>query len=388
MMRTSAGSVLYRHRHLWLLLSVTRCPSAEGVSCGMHQAPNCAACPQGNGAAWCNGECTWDQRQRTCVSIHRQNNQPDEDLYELLEVHDNANSAEIKRNYRKLSVKYHPDKNPAEAGRFNSIRDAYEVLSNPDKRVLYDTGGMQAVRDGEQGKAETGEGMEKSMDMSLTELYLGVRRKLPIRRRVICRRCRKTRDPERCKGCSACPPGKKIVHVRHGPMIFQQEEQVPSTEDCKSEVAELDVAVDPGASIGDRIVFKHMGSQKPGQIPGDVVVTLKQKKETSALGWQRQGQDLRVAMNLTLREALLGFTRTIRHLDGHTVEFSTRSVTRPGQVVQIQREGMPFKDVPSQFGNLFVVLSVNFPQSLTEAQREELEGVRALQALGKARDEL
>merc|ERR1712151_75372 len=127
--------------------------------------------------------------------------------------------------------------------------------------------------------------------------------KLPLRRRVICRRCRSTRDAARCKGCSACPPGTRIVHVRHGPMIFQQQEQVPSTEDCKSETSDLDVMVDRGAIAGERIVFKHMGSQKPGQIPGDVTVTLKQKKEKHALGWQRQGQDLKVSMNLTLRES-------------------------------------------------------------------------------------
>lgn len=302
----------------------------------------------------------------------------EQDLYELLEVDDNAASAAIKKSYRKLSVKYHPDKNPAEAGRFNLIRDAYEVLSNPDKRVLYDTGGMQAVKDGEQGKAETGEGMEKHMDVTLTELYLGVRRKLPIRRRVICRKCRSTRDPVRCKGCKACPPSKKTVHIRQGHMIFRQEQEVPSSEDCRTEVVDLDVSVDRGASVGDKIVFRHMGAQKPGQIPGDVTVVLKARKERSDLEWKRLGNDLRVQVNLTLREALLGFTRKVTHLDGHSVEFSTQAVTSPGQVVRISHEGMPVKDVPSQFGDLYVQMGIKFPKELSKAHRMELENVRSL----------
>lgn len=390
MSRLAAGPVPRRQRWLlWLPLALVGSAYAD-VLCGMHRAKTCADCPQGNGASWCNGECHWDHQRDACVGLGERDTTSEEDLYELLGVADNAETADIKRNYRKLSVKYHPDKNPDEAARFNSIRDAYEVLSNADKRVLYDTGGMQAVKDGEQGKAEKGESMEKELEVTLSEFYVGSPRKLELRRRVICRRCRKTRDPVRCKGCSACPPGKKIVHVRQGPFVFQQEQQVPSTEDCKSEVTHLDVAVDPGASVGDRIVFKHMGSQKPGQIPGDVTIVLKQKKERrdDQLGWQRHQNDLRIRMNVTLIEALLGFERTIRHLDGHTVEFNTRSVTRPGQVVRIKDEGMPIKDVPSQAGNLYVTLSVSFPQALTEAQRRELEGVRALQELSRARDEL
>merc|ERR1719310_883052 len=78
------------------------------------------------------------------------------DLYEVLEVDDSASEADIKRSYRKLSVKYHPDKVGGKVDQFNRIRDAYEILSDPSKRVLYDSGGVEAVRQAEKGNIEEG----------------------------------------------------------------------------------------------------------------------------------------------------------------------------------------------------------------------------------------
>jgi DnaJ-class molecular chaperone len=324
----------------------------------------------------------WDHQRQTCVPFK----EPSEDLYDILEVSDTASLAEIKKSYRRLSVLYHPDKNAGQAKKFNAIRDAYEVLSEPDKRVLYDTGGMQAVKNAAEGKAETGEAMAKSLELSLEDFYRGTTRKLELRRRVICRRCRRTQDPVRCKGCTRCPASKKMVQFRRGNMIFQKEQTEPSTEDCKTETSEVEVVVDPGSFAGDMITFKHMGSQKPGQIPGDVVVTLSQPKGSSIStggAWQRSGKDLRLLMNLTLPEALLGFSRTVRHLDGHTVEVETRSVSRPGQVIRVPGEGMPVKDTPSLFGDLDLIVSVAFPQTLSGIERRELEGLHFFRGLGE-----
>jgi len=316
----------------------------------------------------------WDHQRQTCVPTV----EPAEDLYDVLEVSDTVDLSEIKKNYRRLSVMYHPDKNPGQGDKFNAIRDAYEVLSEPDKRVLYDTGGMQAVRDAAQGKAQKGEAMAKTIELTLEDFYRGARRTIELRRRVICRKCRRTQDPKRCNGCSSCPPSRRVVATRRGNMIMQQEQKVPSTEDCKTETSQLEVGVDPGSFVGDTIIFKHMGSQMPGQVPGDLTVTLKQRKSKTSEVWRRRGKDLQFQLNVTLREALLGFERTLRHLDGHTVEVKTRSISRPGQVIHVEGEGMPVKDTPSLFGDLELFVSVAFPQVLTSADREELEGVRAL----------
>lgn len=93
------------------------------------------------------------------------------------------------------------------------------------------------------------------------------------------------------------------------------------------------VTLEPGAFPGDRIVFANMGSQTPGEIPGDVTVVLKQQKHER--GWARHGNDLVLPINLTVREALLGFDRMIRHIGGNTVQVGTSSVTRPGQLIKV-----------------------------------------------------
>lgn len=303
----------------------------------------------------------------------------DVDLYELLGIGDSAALSDIKTSYRKLSLQYHPDKNPGEAQRFNEIRDAYEVLSDPEKRILYDTGGLQALQDGVEGKLAKGDDIEETLRLSLADFYTGVHRKVKVRRRVICRKCRKTKDPARCQGCRACPPRDVMVQYVQGNMIFQQRKQEPSTEDCRTDTTELDVQVEPGSTSGDRVVFRHMGPQEPGKIPGHVTVTLKTHETTKqASGWVRSGNDLRLPLELSLRESLLGFIRKIRHLGGHTLEISTASVTKPGQAILVAGEGMPMKDVPSQFGDLILVASVVYPRSFTEQERTELAAVEAL----------
>lgn len=279
------------------------------------------------------------------------------DHYEALEIDDGAEEVEIKKAYRKLSIKYHPDKNPSEASRFDAIREAYEVLSDAKKRVLYDTGGMEAVKEAERGQGAT--------------------RKVRARRRLVCRNCRQRPDPVKCKGCGACPSTFQMQRYRRGNMIYQNKVEVPSKEDCRMDVKELEVVVEQGANDKERVFFKNRASQMPGQIPGDIIVTLKRTDAGNAK-FKRVGDDLRLPIEISLREAMLGFTRKIRHLDNHVVEVSSESVTRHGQVIRIEGEGMPVKDTPSAFGDLDLVVGVKFPTQFTEDERQEIAGLQAL----------
>merc|ERR1712039_662858 len=115
----------------------------------------------------------------------------DKDLYGALGLPDDADEAQIKKAYRKLSIQYHPDKNPDEASRqkFNDVRDAYEILNDPDKKILYDTCGMEAVQKVDKGEIEKTDDFESKFDVSLEELYMGTSKVVSVSRRIVCRGC-------------------------------------------------------------------------------------------------------------------------------------------------------------------------------------------------------
>ena len=143
----------------------------------------------------------------------------DFDPYETLGVDDEATDRQIKRAYRKLSMKYHPDKNKGNAEaveKFQTITKAYEILSDGDKKALYDAGGMELVEEGsreqpqdpfaaffgggrrQQGgkrrSSKKGKDFQMTMDVSLEDMYNGGERSAQITRRVICRGCGATQE--------------------------------------------------------------------------------------------------------------------------------------------------------------------------------------------------
>mmetsp|Transcript_30079 Transcript_30079/g.70118 ORF Transcript_30079/g.70118 Transcript_30079/m.70118 type:complete len:502 (+) Transcript_30079:61-1566(+) len=309
----------------------------------------------------------------------------DKDLYEVLGLEDAADEADIKKAYRKLSIQYHPDKNPDEESRkkFNDIRDAYEILNDPDKKILYDTGGMEAVKSQEKGQVQSGEDVHTELTVTLEDLYNSGTRKANYGRRIVCRGCRTRPDSPKCQGCQRCPNEVKMVHQQVGPgMIVQQQQEVPSKEKCKQENAELDVHIEKGMRDGEQVTFPRMAEQRPGMIPGAIIFTLKTRKHKK---FERRGDDLHMSMQVTLREALLGWSQKIKHLDGHIVEVSTTSVTRPLQVLKVKGEGMPLRDDPASFGDLYIKVEVVFPGELRPDMHEAIAGVFKPQA---ARPEL
>jgi len=299
----------------------------------------------------------------------------DKDLYEILGLQDDADEAEIKKVYRSLSKKYHPDKNPDTESRriFNEIRDAYEILNDPDKKILYDTGGMEAVKDNDKGQVKKGDNIDHDLDVSLEDLYNSGLIKAQLERRVVCRGCRERPDSPKCRGCSRCPNEVKMVNQQVGPgMIIQQQQEVQSKEKCKHENTVIDVHIERGMRDSETVTFERMAEQRPGMLPGSVNFKLKTRRHPK---FERRGDDLHMKMRVSLRESLLGWSQTIRHMDGHTIEFSTDSVTKPYQTVHLKGEGMPMRDDPSSFGDLYVKVEVAFPGKVDDKQWEKIAGI-------------
>ena len=352
-----------------------------------------------------------DREKCDAAFVRKEERDEDIDMYEVLGITDEATSAEVKKAYRRLSLKYHPDKcagnvmnekkgeeEPCDVA-MNRVNLAYETLGDEDSRILYDTGGLEAVKEmkaederggggggmdpfsmlfgggggggGGRGGRNSKRGADAQIELGVTleDMYNGNDVETTIKRRTVCRGCSGKTDGK-CATCGRCPSKTRMVQRQMGNMIVQQEEEVPSKEKCKNEETTLKATVERGMDGGAEIKFPRMSEQSPGQIPGDVVMVLKQKKHRQ---FSRDGNDLHMDMTITLKEALLGFSRKVGHLDSHEVTVKQTKVTTPGEVKRIKGEGMPQHNFPSEFGDLFVKFSIKMPKELTDAQRQAIE---------------
>lgn len=330
----------------------------------------------------------------------------DPDYYKVLGVNRDATAAEIKKKYRKLSLKYHPDKNSGDEEankKFVAVADAYGVLSDEDKRQIYDVYGMEGLAreegqgqgggnsifdffgGGRRGGMQRGGDYRMAFEVTLEDMYNGGEREVTLQRNVVCRKCRGTgaKDAEMtvCKTCKG--KGHKMVVQNMGPGFNVQMQQPcnkcggqgkKAKKRCNAcsgrkvmpEDKTLTAVVERGMSDGAELVFSRMGEQQPNILPGDVILVLRTKRHGR---FTRDGNDLRHKMSITLKEALLGFKRSVKHLDGHQVEISMNGVTPPGFVKTMRGEGMPHHGFPSEKGELYVEFTIKFPKQLTSKQQ-------------------
>ncbi|XP_063053816.1 dnaJ homolog subfamily A member 1 isoform X2 [Engraulis encrasicolus] len=325
-------------------------------------------------------------------------------FYDLLGVSPKASPDEIKKAYRKLALKYHPDKNPNEGERFKLISQAYEVLSDAKKRDLYDQGGEQAIKEGGMAgegsspmdifnmffggggrtqRERRGKNVVHQLGVTLEEMYNGATRKLGLQKNVICEKCDgyggKKGTLQKCSTCKG--RGVQIQVHQIGPGMIQQVQSVCSDcqgqgesfsakdrcKKCDGQKVErkkkiLEVHIEKGMKDSQKIPFHGEGDQEPGLEPGDVLIVLDQKEHSV---FQRQENNLFMKMDIKLVEALCGFRKTIQTLDDRTLVITSH----PGQVVKhndvrcVQGEGMPVYKEPYEKGLLIIQFQVEFPQN-------------------------
>lgn len=287
--------------------------------------------------------------------------------YDLLGVKPNATADELKKSYRKLALKYHPDKNPDKesAEKFKNISHAYEVLSDAKKRELYDKGGEQALKEGglsessfsspmdifemffggggagRRRRENKGKDVIHQMGVSLEDMYNGTTRKLALQKNVICDKCGgkggKEGAVQRCNTCKGS--GSQVILNQLGAGMYQQihttcrdcdgtGEKINPKDMCKTcqgrkivqERKILEVHIDKGMEDGQKISFFGEGDQSPGLEPGDIIIILEEREHTV---FKRRDMDLFMKMEITLSEALCGFKRTIKTLDNRFLVISS-----------------------------------------------------------------
>jgi chaperone protein DnaJ len=327
-------------------------------------------------------------------------------FYDILEVPPNATESELKSAYRKLALKYHPDKNPNAGDRFKEISHAYEILSDSQKREIYDQYGEAGL----QGDAGMGGGMSPedifaqffggagmfggagggrrgprkcedmpfNLSVSLEELYKGKTSKLQVTRNIICQKC-SGKGGSQVKSCSGCDgKGIRIVVRQLGPLLQQMQQTCPECngegeiirekDKCVSchgkkvvkDKSVIEVTIEPGTPAGHEIKFDGMADQAPGLQHGDIIVTITEKPHSL---FKRQGSDLLCKLTIDLVTSLAGGEISIPHLDDRVLktEIYPGQVIKPEELRVIMGEGMPQFRRSFAKGDLYIQFEVKFP---------------------------
>lgn len=349
---------------------------------------------------------------RKAEAFRRRSRQPkpeieEKDLYAILGIERDASTSAIRKAYRKLSRQYHPDKNPGDeeaAQKFQAISEANEILSDEEKKFLYDRGGMAAVVEADQPQghdpfaaffgrsaAPTGaprtDPMNYEVPIDLATLYSGDSMQTSINVLRHCEGCTKgtpERNSDRCKACRArCPNEIKMVQRQVGPgFLVNQQQEVASNEKCKKETRTLDLLIEKGARSGEELTFKGQGNQHPDKLPGDVFIKIKEQAHDF---FTRSGDDLLVTWKISLKEALIGGEWSFPALDGHEIKFNTDGVTNPGSTWRIQGEGMPVHNFPSESGDLLITFEVEFPRGPLSDTQAQLVREALLPSFGESK---
>lgn len=346
------------------------------------------------------------------------------DYYEILGVAKNASDDDIKKSYRKLAGKYHPDRNPGDEAAvhaFKEAAEAYDVLSNPEKRARYDRFGHAGVQGagGGQGfgdvndifeafgdmfgdffgggrqqrggrRARKGDSLRTSLTIDLMEAAVGCERELEIARHAVCDTCNGTgakpgTSPQTCDYCG----GRGQVLQSQG--FFRIQTNCPACrgqgtvirEKCdtcrggkvKTVKVKLDVKVPAGVDNEMQLCLRGEGDPGENNGPhGDLYIDIKVKKHPL---FQRDGRHLICEVPITYSQAALGAELEIPVLTGkHTLTIPPG--TQPGEVFRLRGLGMPDPQGSGVRGDQLVHIDVEVPKKLTKKHEELLRQLAEL----------
>ena len=342
------------------------------------------------------------------------------DYYEVLGVKRGASEIQLKKAFRALARELHPDvsTSPDAEQRFREVAEAYEVLTDPERRVLYDRLGHAGLRRGglepnfshfgdlsdvfaaffgedlfggaapRDRRSARGPDLQAIVEIDLEEAFTGLTTAVPLEVAVACERCAATgSEPgtgaRECSTCGGAGVVRRVSQNVFGQFVHQQ--TCPECNglgrvlespcgDCDGEgrrvvQRELEVEVPAGIHDGQRIRIRgegHAGFQSGES--GNVFVVVRVRPDSRFV---RDGDDLHTAIRLTMTDAALGTTARVDTL-GEELELEVASGTQAGAVRVLQGEGMPTLR-SARRGDLYVRLDVALPTNMTEEQRRLLE---------------
>lgn len=352
------------------------------------------------------------------------------DYYEILGVDKNATAEEIKKAYRKKAIQYHPDKNPGnkEAEEmFKEAAEAYEVLSDPDKRSRYDRYGHSGVGGSAGGgfgggmsmddifshfgdifggfggfsgfggsgrssrRVNKGSNLRVKVSLTLAEIAKGVEKKIKVKKYVSCTHCNGTgaAGGTAYSTCSTCRGTGQVTRITN--TILGQMHQTTSCPTCHGEGTVITqscthcngeglvrqeeivtIQIPAGVENGMQLSVSGKGNAaRRGGINGDLIILIQEEPHPELI---RDGSDLIYNLLLSVPDAILGSTVEIPTVEGK-VKVKIDSGTQPGKILRLKGKGLPEINSYGQ-GDLLVKINVFIPKDLPKEEVKLVEKLR------------
>lgn len=361
----------------------------------------------------------------------------EKDYYKILGVEKTASAEEIKKAYKKVAVKYHPDRNPGDKEaeeKFKQAAEAYEILRDPEKRARYDQFGAAGVNGGfgaggfnaqdmdvndifrhfsdifsdlgggfggfggfgggnRQPRKYKGADMRMKVKLNLEEVAKGVTKKFKVRKSVTCSECggngcEKGHSPETCSACN----GRGYVVRTQRSMFGMMQTQVPCPT-CHGEGSIIknpcshchgegivqgedivEIEIPAGVTDGMELVIRGKGNAaKNNGVPGDIHVLIEEEPHPELI---RDDQDLIYNLLLTVPQAALGDTVEVPTITGKA-RIKIEPGTQPGTALRLRGKGLPaVQGYGYGKGDIVVNISVYIPEKLNDAERKAMQALK------------
>lgn len=343
------------------------------------------------------------------------------DYYDILGISKGATPAEIKKAYRKKAIEFHPDKNPDDAEaetKFKEAAEAYEVLSDENKKARYDQFGHQAFEGGQGGfggggmnmddifsqfgdifgggfgggfsgfgggqrqRTVKGSNLRVRVSLTLEEVAKGVEKKLKVKRKVQA----KGTTYKTCTTCNGAGQVTKIQNTILGRMqtaapchtcqgAGQIIDKKPANADAQGLITEeetISVKIPAGVVDGMQLKVSGKGNAAPGNgISGDLLVVIQEQEHPKL---QREGDNLHYDLYVSLPDAVLGASQEIETVTGK-VRIKIEQGLQSGKILRLKGKGIPSINGYGQ-GDLLVHVNVWTPKTLSKEQKEFFESMR------------